>query len=170
MNLAPLNNNNKFFSDNEYNYYVSQAREHLDSLDTKIIFYKVNKAQSQIDDLYGEAYEEEVTLNSPIEIPAIVKIEAPENKSYISDKTILRFEEYGNLTASLLIGDLDFYNANIVYGDYIGYRLTETQVLYFQVVNDMQKLGSKNTFLGYKPYWKTITCAPVNKGEEFFQL
>ena len=58
MNLAPLNNNNKFFSDNEYNYYVSQAREHLASLDTKIIFYKVNKAKSQIDDLYGEAYEE----------------------------------------------------------------------------------------------------------------
>ena len=170
MNIAPLNNNNKFFSDNEYNYYVSQAREHLASLDTKIIFYKVNKAKSQIDDLYGEAYEEEVTLDSPIEIPAIIKIEASENKSYISDKSILRFEEYGNLTASLLVQDLEFYNANIVYGDYIAYRFSETQILYFQVANDSQKLSSKNTFLGYKPYWKTITCTPVNKGEEFFRV
>jgi hypothetical protein len=171
MNISPFNHNNKFFSEEEYRYYVDSSREHMASLNTKIIFYKVNKEKSQIDDLYGEAYKEEIQLNSPIEIPAIVKLEVSENKAYASDKSMLRYEEYGNLTASLLISDLELYNANITYGDYIGYRVSEILVLFFEVSNDQQKFyQNKNTFLGYKSFWKTITCTPINKGEGFFEL
>jgi hypothetical protein len=171
MNISPLNHNNKFFSEEEYRYYMDMSREHLASIDTKVLFYKVNKQKSQVDDLYGEAYAEEIYLNEPIEIPALIKFEAPENKAYVSDKSILRYEEYGNLTVYLLLEDLELYKAEIVYGDYIGYRVSETQVLYFQVSNDSQKhFQNKNTFLGYRSYWKQLTCVPTNKGEEFFEL
>jgi hypothetical protein len=170
MDLSPINHNNKFFSEEEYRYYIDMARDYMATLGTKIYFYKVNKQKSQIDDLYGEAYEEEVHLNEKIEIPAVVKFEESENKAYISDKALLRFEEYGNLKVSLLLADLDLYQADITYGDYVGYRVSETQVIYFQVANDAQKhFQNKNTFLGYKSYYKTIICTPVNKGEEFFE-
>jgi hypothetical protein len=166
MNISPMNHNNKFFSEEEYRYYVDSAREHMASLNTKIIFYKVNKEKSQIDDLYGEAYKEEIQLDSPIEIPAIVKLDASENKAYSTDKSILRYEEYGNLSASLLISDLELYKANITYGDYIGYPVTETDIRYFSVSNDGKKnYDNKHTIMGWKGAFRSITCAPVDASE-----
>lgn len=171
MDLSPLNHNNKYFSEEEYRFYLDSAREYIASVGTSVIFYKVNKSKSQIDDLYGEGYKEEVYLDEPIEIPGIVKFEEPQNKSYVSDKGLLRYEEYGNLSVSFLLDDLELYKADITYGDYIGYRVSETEVIYFQVANDSQKhFQNKNTFLGYRSYWKKVTCVPTNKGQEFFEL
>jgi hypothetical protein len=170
MNIGPLNHVNKFFSQEEYDYYVSASREHLTSVDTKIIFYKVDKEKSVIDDLYGEAYEEEVKTMSPVEIPALIKFEEPKNKAYIEDKGMLRYEEYGNLVVHLLLADLDALKVEITYGDYVGYRVSETKVIYFQVANDAQKhYENSKTFMGYRAFWKTIVCTPTTRGEEFFR-
>ena len=163
MNLSPFNRQNKFFSEREFQYYLEQSREHLAGINTSFYFIKVNKEQSQIDDLYGESYVEEISYEDPIEIPAIVKLNESENKSYVDNKGLVRFEEYGNLLLHVLLADLEALNADITYGDFIGYRVSETQVLYFEVSNDAQKSFENNkSFAGYKYFWKTITCAPTN--------
>lgn len=162
MNLSPLNRNTKFFSEEEYQYHLDLAREHLASIDSKVIFLKVDKVESQTDDLYGNGYTEQQTVLPPIEIPAIVKFETPENKSYIEDKGVLRYEEYGNLIVSMLLSDLEQLKAEITYGDYIGYRIDETTIVYFEVSNDAQKHFENNKMMfGYKPFWKTIVCTPT---------
>lgn len=164
MNLSPFNRNNKYFSENEYQYYLELSRSYMSTIDTSFYFIKVDKEQSQIDDLYGESYKEEITYKEPIEVPAVIELEEPENKSYIDPKGLIRYEEYGNLKLHVLIDDLARLGADITYGDYVGYRVSETQVIYFEVANDAQKsFENSKTFIGYRNYWKTITCVPTNK-------
>lgn len=163
MNLSPLNRNNKFFSENEYQYYLDMSREHLKTIDTSFYFVKVIKEESQVDDLYGEAYDEEITYAEPVIIPAIVELEESENKAYVESKGAFRYEEYGNLKLHVLLEDLEIHNVDITYGDFVGYRVSETKVIWFEVANDAKKAFDNNKFfLGYRNFWKTITCAPTN--------
>lgn len=161
MNVTPINRNQKFFSEEEYLYYLDMAREHMASLDTKVLFIKIDKEKSQIDDLYGEGYKTEITVKEAIEIPAIIKFGIPENKTYIEDKGILRYEEFGNLEVNVLLEDIKQMNAHITYGDYVGYQVDESTIVYFEVSNDAQKhYENSKSFFGYRPFWKTITCVP----------
>ena len=164
MNLSPLNRNNKYFSEKEYQYYVEQGREYLKTIDTSFLFIKVIKEQSQIDDLYGEAYNEEITYAEPIQIPAVIELTEGENKAYVESKGMIRYEEYGNLLCHVLLADLELYGADITYGDFLGYRVSETEVIYFEVGDDNQKAEENNkVFLGYRKFWKTIVGVPTSQ-------
>lgn len=160
---TPLNRLSKFFSENEFDYYVDMAREHLSSVDTKILFIKVNKEKSVTDDLYGEGYTEELYFENPIEIPAIIELKPSKNEDYSGSGTI-RCEEYGNLEVSFLLDDLEKYKADVSYGDYIGYRVDDNKEIYFEVANDARKAyDNQKTMFGYKPVWKTVLCTPTKK-------
>jgi hypothetical protein len=164
MNLSPLNRNNKFFSEREFNYYSYLAREYMKTSGQEIYFIKVDKQQTEIDDVYNEGYIGEISYFEPIIIPALVKLEEPDNKAYVENKGAARFEEYGNLIVHFLLEDLQQDNTEITYGDFIGYRVSETQVLYFEVANDAQKhFENSKTYMGYKSYWKSVVCTPTNK-------
>ena len=61
---------------------------------------------------------------------------------------------------------LDELNIDIDYGDYLGYYETEDRVRYYSVVNDGRVVSdNKHTYGGYKPFYRSITAAPVNDGE-----
>lgn len=164
MNLSPLNRQNKFFSEREFDYYLYLAREYMKTSGQEVYFIKVNKEQTEIDDVYNEGYIGEITYEEPITIPAIVKLENPDNKAYLDNKGMGRFEEYGNLIIHLLLDDLEQYGADITYGDFMGYRVSSTKVIYFEISNDAQKhYENSKTYMGYKSFWKTIVCTPTNK-------
>lgn len=164
MNLSPLNRQNKFFSENEFQYYISQARAYMSYTNTNFYFIKVNKDESQIDDIYGETYIEEISYEEPIIIPAVIDLQEPDNKAYVADKGMVRYEEYGNLLLHVLLADLELHGADITYGDFVGYRVSETTVIYFEVVNDAQKhYENSKTYMGFKSFWKTIVCSPTNQ-------
>lgn len=162
MNPSPLNRNLKFFSEEEYQFYLGLAREHMSSIDDKILFIKINKEKSQVDDIYGEGYKEEIHYEEPIEIPAIVKLNPPDNKAYVEDKGVLRYEEYGKLEVHMLLVDVELFKADITYGDILGYQISETQTIYFEIANDAQKFYENNkTMFGYRAFWKTIVGVPT---------
>jgi hypothetical protein len=55
---------------------------------------------------------------------------------------------------------------DIRYGDYIGYPESESKVRFYQVVNDGKVTSdNKHNMFGFKPYYKSITCAPVQDGQ-----
>ena len=55
---------------------------------------------------------------------------------------------------------------DIAFGDYIGYYESETRVRYYSVIDDGRIVSdNKHTYAGYKPFYRTITAAPVTDNE-----
>jgi hypothetical protein len=100
----------------------------------------------------------------PVEFNAQVTIASPENK--LMGSTKLDQLEPGNITVSVFLKTLDDLNIDIEFGDYIGYYDTESFVRYYTVVNDGRITSdTKHTYKGYRPFYRTITGAPVGPNE-----
>ena len=164
----PINRIGKYFSEEEYQFQLEMGREYMEATTPSYItLYQVDLQKSQVDDIYGEAEPEEVSFKNPVDIPAIVKLAKPESKTYNQNGT-LYYEEFGNLTASILLDHLKELNVEINFGDYISYRVTEQKVIYFQVSKPANKhFENENTFGGYKAFYKTIFAVPVEMNEQF---
>lgn len=164
MDLSPVNRNQKFYSETEYQYYLDMAKEHMASVDSKVYFIKIIKEKSQVNAVYNEGSDQEIYHDEAVEIPALFKLEPSSNESYIAEKGMVRYEEYGNLQVHVLLDDLKKLEVEITYGDIIAIREDETNVIYFEVTNDSKKSfdNSKMSF-GYKAFWKTIFCTQSNK-------
>jgi hypothetical protein len=53
-----------------------------------------------------------------------------------------------------------------MFGDYLGYYLTEDKVRYFSVADDGRVTSdNKHTYGGYKPFYRTIIATPVTVNE-----
>ena len=78
----------------------------------------------------------------------------------------MRYNEPGNVTISVYIKQLEDLKIDIKYGDYIGYPETEEKIRYYQVTNDGKVTSdNKHNMFGFKPHYRTITCAIVQEGE-----
>ena len=78
----------------------------------------------------------------------------------------MRYLESGNLTISVYKKELEQLGIDIKYGDYIGYPETEDFTRYFTVSNDGRVVGDNtHTILGYKSFYRTITCVPTSENE-----
>jgi formylmethanofuran dehydrogenase subunit E len=88
--------------------------------------------------------------------------EKSENKSY-SENGSLRYQDYGNLTFTILNKQLNDKGVDISYGDIIGYSDRESNLKYFEVFDD-GKINSDNahTQFGYKSYYRTVSCVTVD--------
>ncbi len=162
----PVTRLNKFFSDEDMQLETSMSREWIEGdLNMTVILYRVDREKSAVDDLYGETTVEELRFLPPVELAGLVKIDPPINKNY-GNKGQLRFLEPGNLTFSVHTDLLDELDVQIIYGDYIAYPIDETKLKYFTVVNDGSvNFDNQHTNKGYRSFFKTIICTPVNEGE-----
>ena len=71
-----------------------------------------------------------------------------------------------NLIISVYKKELEQLGIDIKYGDYIGYPETEDFTRYFTVSNDGRVAGDNaHTILGYKSFYRTITCVPTSENE-----
>ena len=142
------------------------SREWIEGdLNMTIILYRVDRDKTAIDDIYGESYTQEIRYLPPVELAGLIKIDSPTNKNYGS-KGQLRYLESGNLTFSVHTELLDELDVKITYGDYIAYPIDETKVKYFTVVNDGSvDFDNEHTNKGYRSFYKTIICTPVNESE-----
>jgi len=166
MNNKPINRLNKFFGEDEFNFEIEMGMEYLESdLNTSVILYRVDKEKTQVDDLYGEAYADEITFKPQVEVAAYVDFENSDNKAYTSDGK-MRYEEYGNLKVSFFLKTLKDLDIDICFGDFIGYRVDEETIINFEVTDDNQKhFNNSKTFGGYKSYYKTVLCVPTDQSQ-----
>lgn len=164
-NKLPITRMTKFFSNEDFDLQIQMGQEYLHGdLNMKLVVYRVDRAKTDKDSVYAEVGKDEIKYFPPIEINALVKIEEPKNSSYKNG--MLRYLEPGNLVFQVYLKHLDELGVEIKYGDYVGYPESEGKIRYYNVTNDGRVTSdNKHNYFGYKPYYRTITCAPVQESE-----
>jgi hypothetical protein len=164
-NKLPITRLSKFLSNDDFDLNVQMGTEYLHGdLNMKLVLYRVDSTKTSTDDVYGEVGKDQIKYFPPIEFNALVKIDAPSNKSYKGG--LVRFNEPGNITVSVYINHLKELGVDIKYGDYIGYPESEDRIRFYQVTNDGKVVSDgKHNMFGYKPFYRTITCAPAQESE-----
>ena len=160
-NKLPITRLSKFLSQDDFDLHVKMGVEYLHGdLNMRLVLYRVDRQKTDIDDVYGEVGLDEIKYYPPIEFNALVKIEEPKNSAYKGG--LIRYNEPGNLNISVYIRHLEELNIDIKYGDFIGYPESETRTRYYNVSNDGKVTSdNKHNMFGYKPYYRNITCAPI---------
>lgn len=162
----PITRNNKFFSREDFELEIEMGREAIEGDGNfTVVLYRVNREGTTSDDVYGEAAMDEIRFFPPIELSVMPILSEPINKNY--SKGQLRYLEDGNLKFAIYDAHLKELDVDITYGDYIGYAVSETEMRFYNVVNDgLKNYDNTHTIMGYKGAFRTITCSPVDE-EEF---
>lgn len=164
-NRLPITRLSKFFSQDDFDLQIQMGQEYLHGdLNMKLVLYRVDRGKTDIDSIYGEVGKDEIKYFPPTEFNALVKIDEPKNSAYKTG--LIRYNEPGNLTISVYTSHLDELKIDIRYGDYVGYSDHENKIRYYTVTNDGKITSdNKHKMFGYKPHYRTITCAPVQESE-----
>lgn len=163
----PIRRMEKFYSESDFDLENSLAREFIEGdLNITVVLFQVDKLASEKvgDDLYGEVDAKQIKFKPPKEINVRIVLEEAKNESYSEGH--LRYQDYGNFIFTVFTDHLEELDVDIQYGDYIGYADREDNIKYFTVVND-GRINSDNahTRVGYKAYYRTITCVTADENE-----
>lgn len=164
-NKLPINRVNKFFSQEDFDLEISFGREAIEGDGNfVVILYRVDREMTASDDVYGEASEDDIRFLPPLELRVLPILAPSENKAYNNGH--LRHNQDGPLTFAIYEAQLAELDAELMYGDYIGYQVDETDIRYFSVVQDGRKnYDNTHTIMGYKGACRTVVCAPVDRNE-----
>ena len=160
-NKLPITRLSNFISQDDFDINIQMGQEYLHGdINFKLVLYRVDREKTSIDDVYAEVGLDEIKYFPPMEFNALVKIEEPKNSTYKTG--LLHYNEPGNMILSVYIKHLSELGVDIRYGDYIGYPESETRTRFYTVTNDGKVTSdNKHSMWGYKPHYRTITCAPV---------
>jgi hypothetical protein len=162
----PITRVNKFFSSADFDLEVNMGREAIEGDGNfTVILYRVDRQQTEYDDIYGEATKDGIRFLPPIELKVIPMLAEPENKVYNKNGTARHLQD-GNLIFGIYVAQLSEMDVQLSFGDYIGYAVTENSIRYYSVANDgLKNFDNKHTIMGYKGAFRTITCAPIDETE-----
>jgi hypothetical protein len=161
-NRIPITRLSRFYDEKDFDLELDMAREVIEEdANFTIVLYRIDKVNSNNDDVYGESEAREVRFLPPVELKVLLSLEQADNKSYAEGR--LRYQEYGNLSFTVLNKQLDEKGVDISYGDIVGYSDRENNLKYFEVFDD-GKINSDNahTQFGYKSYFRTISCVTAD--------
>lgn len=164
----PIQRNNKFFGDEDFDLQVSYASEYLEEqANQTVILYQVDLEKTKVNDVYVEAAKDAIRFSTPIELPVVYDIADSELKSYSTKVQKGVYAQTGKLTFSVLLSTLEEYGCDISRGDYIGVQIDSQHREFFTVTDDgrVGATSNKFTIFGTRPYARTITCASVDLGE-----
>lgn len=163
--LVPITRLGKFFGGEDYALDISMGSEWLEGdMNFTVILYRVDRYKTNTDDVYGEALEGGIKFLAPVELKGLVQIMAPTTQ-FLGGSRVEQMEP-GNMKFSIYQSYLDELGVDIMFGDYLGYYLTEDKVRYFSVADDGRVTSdNKHTYGGYKPFYRTIIATPVTTNE-----
>jgi hypothetical protein len=161
----PINRFGKFYDEIDFSIENEMAREYVEGdLNITVVLFEIDRRETNVDDVYGETTSSDIRFKIPKELRVKIILEEPENKTYSDGMN--RYLEYGKLTFHVFQEQLDELGCDINYGDYIGYVDSETNIKYFTVSNDGKIFSdNKHTRIGYKGYYRSITCVPADANE-----
>ena len=164
--ITPITRINRFFSEEDFNLEIEMGRESLEGDGNfTVILYRVDRQQSEYDELYGEASDGGIRYFPPVELIVVPIMGEAENKAY-NPNGGLRYLQDGQFTFGIYDAQLKELDTQISFGDYVGYPVTETEVRYFSVVDDgVKNYDNKHTIMGYKGAFRTIVCATIENSE-----
>jgi len=163
----PITRINKFFGHEDFRLEVEMGREAIEGDGNfVVILYKVDREATASDDVYNEAGKDDIRYFPPIELRVIPTMGTPENKAYNQNAGSLRYLQDGQLSFGIYDDQLQEFDTDIDFGDYIGYPVSETEIRYFVVVNDGRKnYDNAHTIMGYKGAFRSVLCAPTDPSE-----
>lgn len=161
--LDPNSKSNKFFDEEEFLLEVEMAREWFEGDNNlEIILYKVDKNSMPVDDLYNEVRIDQVRYLDPITISVYPSFDESTNKAYSQTNGSLKYKEDGDFSFIVYEEALKELRTDILYGDFIGYRVNESTIRYFEVIDDDKtNFGNNRTLVGYRSYYRIIKCKPI---------
>ena len=164
-NKLPITRLTKFFSKDDFDLHMRVGQEYLHGdINMKVVLYRVDREKTETDDVYAEVGKDQVKFFPPVELNGIVRIEEPKNATYKNG--IDRYLEPGNMIFSVYINHLEDLKVDIRYGDYLGYSESEEKIRFYMVTNDGKVVSdNKHSHFGFKPSYRTITCAFVQDNE-----
>ena len=163
----PINRNNLFYDAESFAFEREIGKNYIEQdMGQTVILYQVDASKTQTDAVYGETDPNDVIYKTPIEIPCVYKVDAPELKSYDKDKQLGTYMKTGKLTVGVYQETLDELNVDIKKGDYIGIVISETHTEYWVVNNDgRNNYDNAHTLFGVSPLYRSIQCSPVDSSE-----
>lgn len=165
--IVPINRNNLFFSEESYQFELELGKNYIEQdVNQTVILYQVDLVNTNINSVYKEAKKDEIRFKTPVEIHVIYLLDEPELKAYNTTKNLGTYLKSGQLKFGVYQATLDELQAEIKRGDYIGVQVTNDHMEYFTVTNDgSMNYDNKHSLYGYKPMYRTITCAIVDPNE-----
>lgn len=162
---VPINRNNLFYSDSDYDFELETGKDYIEQdMNQTIVLYQVDVKKSNPDMLYGETNTDQVSYFPPVEVPCVYKIEQPQLKAYEKQKNIGTYVQNGKLTVGVYQETLDELGVDIKKGDYIGIQIDETRMVFYSVVNDgKNNTDNAHTLFGIKPLYRTIQASAVDE-------
>lgn len=166
-NKIPINRNNLFYSEKDFQYEMEIGKNYLEQdMNQTIILYEVDLEKTNLDKIYHEAKENGIVFKTPKELHVRYTIEPSELMSYDKTKNLGTYIKSGKLKFGVYQFTLDELQADIKVGDYIGVQVTPTHMEFYTVVNDgRNNYDNAHSVFGYKPAWRSISCAYVNPNE-----
>jgi hypothetical protein len=164
----PISRMNKFYDETDFSLENEMAREYIEGdLNIVVVLFQVDKIESEKtgDDVYGEVDGDKIKFKAPKELNVRITLEpSVPNTSYAGGH--VQYSDYGNLSFTVFMDHLKELDVDISYGDYIGYPDREDNIKYFTVSDD-GRVNSDNTHtrLGYKSYYRSITCVTADLDE-----
>lgn len=164
---VPVNRNNLFYSDEAFMYDIEMGKNYVEQdMNQTVILYQVDLTKTNADAVYGETSEDGVEYMMPVEVPCVYEIEEPELKSYDKSKSLGTYMRTGKLQIGVYQATLDELGCDIKKGDYIGIQVDEQRMIFFSVLQDgLNNYDNKHTMYGTRPFYRSITCSPVDKSE-----
>lgn len=163
-NLNPITRNNKFYSEEDYQYELSLIEEYLEEdLNDTVIVYEVDRKKTMINDIYKEATQD-IRYKAPKELPCFFEIVDSETKSYSDSNSTGVYTVTGNLTVYVPVFMLKKYNCDIKRGDYLGVQIDTNRIVYYVVTDDGKVNTANKNYIGaYKTTWRTIMATATTE-------
>ena len=166
-NKVPINRNNLFYSEKDFQYEMEIGKNYLEQdVNQTVILYEVDLNKTNLDAIYSESKSDSIIFKPPVEVHVLYNVEPGELSSYDKSKNLGTYIKSGKLTFGVYQSTLDELGAEIKVGDYIGVQVTPTHMEFYTVVNDgRNNYDNSHSVFGYKPAWRSVSCAYVNPNE-----
>lgn len=156
---------NFLYDEEDFKLDMEMADEFVkNDMNLSVTLFRINPVQTDTDDVYGESNPRDVRYLPPIVLKvANLKIEESEQRAYNQQNQTLRYQQYGNLIFHVFIQELQDKNADISYGDVVGYSDKENNFKYWLVQDDGKiTADNKHTRFGLKGYYRSVMCVTLD--------
>lgn len=161
--IEPNSRSNKFFCEDEFELEIEMGREWFEGDNNlEVVLYKVNSSQTETTDIYNETPIGMIVTYTPITLKVYPIL--TESKNVALSGITGRHSTDGEFSFIIYTKQLTEQNTSITFGDFIGLRVSETELRYFEVCDDdYLNFANNRTILGYRSFYKTIKCKAVQK-------
>lgn len=164
----PINRNNLFASDKQYDFQVSIGMEYVNKvINQTVVLYEVDQELTKLDDIYNESNFNNLIFKQPVEINVLYLLDKAELKTYDTNYIKGYYLKVGKLKFNVYEKELSENECDIHRGDYIGLQVNEDHMEFFIVTDDGRiNYDNAHTVFGIKPYYRTIMCTSVGDVNE----